>query len=51
MLKTLIKSRLRTNKHIPKIEQEPYNNKSNSPSHLQTFKQKLLSGNGFVENR
>ena len=46
---TLLKSRLRSNKHKPKIKQEPYNSKSNLTSHLQTFKQKLLSGDGFVE--
>ena len=47
MPKTLIKSRLRTNKHKPKIRQEVNNAKSNLPPHLQSFKQKLLSGNGF----
>ena len=49
MPRTLIKSRLHPNKHKPKIEQEVKNTKSNLPPHLQTFKQKLLSGNGFVE--
>ena len=48
MPKTLIKSRLHSNKHKPKIKQEVNNTKSKLPSHL-TFKQKLLSGNGFVE--
>ena len=51
MPKNLIKSRLRANKHKPKVKQEQYKTKSNSPSRLQTFKQKLLSGNGFVEYR
>ena len=51
MLKTLIKSRLRTNKHQPKNKQEVNNTKSNLPPNLQIFKQKLLSGNGFVENK
>ena len=49
MPKTLIKSRLHSNKNKPKIKQEVYIPKSNLPPHLQTFKQKLLSGSGFVE--
>ena len=49
MLKTLIKSRLHPNKQRPEIKQEINNNKSNLPPHLQKFKQKLLSGSGFVE--
>ena len=48
MPKTLIKSRLHSNKQKPKIKQEVNNTKSNLPPHIQTFKQKLLSGNGFV---
>ena len=46
MPKTLIKSRLQFNKHNLKIKQE-INNESNLPPHLQSFKQKLLSGNCF----
>ena len=49
MPKTLIKARLHSNKRKPKIKQEINNTKSNLPPHLQSFKQKLLSGNGFVE--
>ena len=49
MPKTLIKSRLHSNKHKPKIKQEKNCNKSNLPPNLQTFKQKLLSGNGFLK--
>ena len=49
MPKTLIKSRLHSNKHKPKIKQEQNITKSNIPPHMQTFKQKLISGNGFVE--
>ena len=49
MPKTLITSRLHSHKHKPKIEQELNNIKSNLSPNLQTFKQKLLSGNGFVE--
>ena len=49
MPRTLIKSRLHPNKHKPKIKQKVNNTKSNLPPHLQSFKQKLLSGNGFVE--
>ena len=48
MPKTLIKSRLHSNKNKPKIEQEVNNTKSNLPPHIQTFKQKLLAGSGFV---
>ena len=48
MSRTLIKSRLHSNKHKPKIKQEGDNTKSNLPPNLQIFKQKLLSGNGFI---
>ena len=49
MPKTLIKSRLHSNKHKPKINQEINTTKLNLPPNLQLFKQKLLSGNGFVQ--
>ena len=49
MPRTLVKSRLHSNKHKPKNNQELNNTKSILPPHLQSFKQKLLSGNGFVE--
>ena len=49
MATTSIKSRLPSNKQKPKINQEVNNTKSNLPPNLQSFKQKLLSGNGFVE--
>ena len=49
MPKTLIKSRLHPNKHKSKIKQEINNTKSSLPPNLQTFKQKLLSGNGFIK--
>ena len=48
MPKTLIKSRLHSNKQKPKVKQEVDNTKSNLPPTIQTFKQKLLSGNGFI---
>ena len=48
MPRTLIKSRLLSNKHKPKSKQEVKNTKSNLPPNLQLFKQKLLSGNGFI---
>ena len=48
MPRTLIKSRLHSNKHKPKIKQELNITKSNLPSHIQSLKQKLLSGSGFV---
>ena len=49
MPRTLIKSRLHSNKHKPKIKQEVNKTQSNLTPHLQTFKRKLLSGSGFVE--
>ena len=49
MPRTLIKSRLYSNKQKPKTKQEVNNTKSDLPPHLQSFKQKLLLGNGFVE--
>ena len=49
MPKTLIKSRLHSNKQRPKIKHGSDKTKSNLPPNLQSFKQKLLSGNGFVE--
>ena len=50
MPKTLIKSRLHSNKKTkPKIKQEINNTKSNLPPHIHSFKQTLLSGNGFIE--
>ena len=48
MPRTLIKSRLHSNKHKPKIKQEVNDTKSNLPPNLQIFKQKILSGNGFI---
>ena len=42
MPKTLIKSRIHSNKHKPKSKQEMKTTKSNLPPHLQSFKQKLL---------
>ena len=49
MPRTLIKSRLHSNKNKPKIKQELNNTKSNLPPHLQSLKQKLLSGSGFIK--
>ena len=48
MPKTLIKSRLHSKKHTPKIEQEVNNTKPSLPRNLQSYKQKLSSGNGFI---
>ena len=48
MSKLLIKSRLHSNNHKPKIKQEPNKHKSDLPLRLQSFKQKLLPGNGFI---
>ena len=47
--KTLIKSRLHPKKQ--KFKQEIYNTKSSLPPNIQSFKQKLLSGNGFIKYR
>ena len=47
MPRLLIKSRLHPNQHKPKTKQEINNTKLNLPPHLQSFKQKLLSGIGF----
>ena len=49
MPRTLIKSKLHSIKHKPKIKQEINITKSKLPPHLQSFKQKLLSGNGCIE--
>ena len=48
MPKTLLKSRLHSIKQKPKIKQESNNTKSKLPPYLQSFIQKLLSGNGFL---
>ena len=48
MPRTLLKSRLHPEKQKPKIKQEINITKLNLPPHIQTFKQKLLSGNGFI---
>ena len=48
MPRTLIKSRLLSKKHKPKIKQGINNTKSTLPSNLQSFKEKFLSGNGFL---
>ena len=47
---TILKSRLHPNKHKPKIKAKLNDTKSKLPPHLQTFKQKISSGNGFVEH-
>ena len=49
MPKTLIKSRLHSNKHQPEFKTELNNTKSILLPHLQSLKQKLLSGSGFIE--
>ena len=49
MPKTLIKSRLHFNKNKPKIKQEVNKTKSDLPPHIQSFKDKLLAGNGFIK--
>ena len=42
MPRTILKSRLNSSQNKPKIKQEQNNTKSNSPGHLQSFKEKLL---------
>ena len=51
MPRTIIKWKLRSIKQKPKIKQESNKTHSKLPPNLQSFKQKLLSGNGFVENK
>ena len=48
MPKTSMKSRLHSKKYKSSVKREINNTKSNLPPHLQIFKQKLLSGNGFI---
>ena len=48
MPRTLRKSRLQSNKQKLKNKPELNDTKSKLPPHLQSFKQKLLSGNGFL---
>ena len=48
MPKTIMKWRLQTNKHKLEIKQEGYNTQSMLPPIVQSFKQKLLSGNAFI---
>ena len=48
MLKKFRKSRLHSNKHKPKIKPELNTTQSILPPNLQTFKQKQISGNGFL---
>ena len=49
MPRTLIKSRLHYNKQKIEYKPELNNTKSHLPRHLQSFKQKLLSGNSFID--
>ena len=49
MPKTLIKSRLHSKKEKPKIKRELNKTQSKLPPNLQSFRQKLLLGNGFVK--
>ena len=48
MPKTIIKTRLHSNKQKIKYKPEMNRIKSNLPPNLQAFKQNLLSGNGFL---
>ena len=49
MPKTLIKSSLHPNKNKPNIRQQINNTKSNLPPNIQSFKEKLLTGSGFIK--
>ena len=49
MSKTLIKSRLHSNKQKFKYKPKMSRPKSTLPPHLQSFQQKLLSGNSFLD--
>ena len=48
MPRTIIRSRLHSNKYKPRIKQELNNTKSTLPPHLQTIKLILFSGNGII---
>ena len=48
MPESLVYSRLPSNKHKPMMTQEVDITKPTISSNLQPFKQKVLSGNGFV---
>ena len=48
MPNTLIESIFHTEKHKPKTKQQIKNTKSILPPNLQAFKEKILSGNGFI---
>ena len=50
MPKTLLISKLHSNKHKPKVKQEINYTKPTLPPNLQSFKQKL-SGNGFIVDK
>ena len=51
MTKTLIKSRYNPKyiKSKPQTKSSKDNTSTNLPSNLQNFKEKLLSGNGFIK--
>ena len=51
MPRVLIKCKLHFNRNKPKIKQEPNETQSNLPPNFQTLKKKLLSRNGYVENK
>ena len=51
MPRTVIKSRLHSNKHKPKVKQEINNTKPFLPPQLLSYIQKLLSGTGFIVYR
>ena len=48
MQRTLIKSRLHSNKQKPNNKQQVNFNNTNLLPHLQSFKQNLLLGSGFL---
>ena len=48
MPKKLEKPRLHSKKNKPEYKQEPTKTKSNLLPNLQSFTQKLVSGNGFL---
>ena len=50
MLKAIIKSQLQSNKPMPKPKFKIEYITSPLPPNLETFKQKLLSGSGFIVN-
>ena len=51
MARTIGKSNLHSSKQKPKIKPELNKTQSNIPPNFEPFKEKLLSGNGFLKSK